>query len=381
VEVEITRMSWSIKLGRIFGIDIKVHLTFLLILVWGALNYGGSAGPLYGVVVTLALFTLVLLHELGHSLAAIGYGIPVKDITLLPIGGVARLERMPEKPLHELVVALAGPAVNVILAMVLLPIVAVLAVMQGVPLSAGMLMQPGLLGLLVFLLTANVSLAVFNMIPAFPLDGGRVLRAILGFFVDYQQATQAAVTVGRILAIGLGLLAVFTGQISLALIAVFIFFVGGQEGQAVATRGILRRARVAQALTNSAVALSPEATVGQVASLMMSSRQSDFPVLDPISGQLLGVATSHNVAQAMEQGRWRSGVVDIMQQARNVPTIALNASLDELQEKLVQTSSRIAAVYDGLYFRGLISLEDVYRVFQFLSRSGSSGRRLGWEMG
>jgi len=374
-------MSWSIKLGRIFGIDIKVHLTFLLILVWGALNYGGSAGPLYGVVVTLALFTLVLLHELGHSLAAIGYGIPVKDITLLPIGGVARLERMPEKPLHELVVALAGPAVNVILAMVLLPIVAVLAVMQGVPLSAGMLMQPGLLGLLVFLLTANVSLAVFNMIPAFPLDGGRVLRAILGFFVDYQQATQAAVTVGRILAIGLGLLAVFTGQISLALIAVFIFFVGGQEGQAVATRGILRRARVAQALTNNAVALSPEATVGQVASLMMSSRQSDFAVLDPASGQLLGVTTSHNVARAMEQGRWRSGVAEIMQQARNIPTIALNASLDELQEKLVQTSSRVAAVYDGLYFRGLISLEDVYRVFQFLSQSGSSRRRIGWQAG
>jgi Zn-dependent protease len=374
-------MSWSIKLGRIFGIDIKVHLTFLLILVWGALNYGGSAGPLYGVVVTLALFTLVLLHELGHSLAAIGYGIKVKDITLLPIGGMARLERMPEKPLHELVVALAGPAVNVILAMALLPIVAVLAVMQGVPLSAGMLMQPGLLGLLVFLLTANVSLAVFNMIPAFPLDGGRVLRAILGFFVDYQQATQAAVTVGRILAIGLGLLAVFSGQISLALIAMFIFFVGGQEGQAVAARGILRKARVAQALTNNAVALSPEATVGQVASLMMSSRQSDFAVLDPASGQLLGVTTSHNVARAMEQGRWRSSVVDIMQQARNVPTIALNASLDELQEKLVRTSSRVAAVYDGLYFRGLISLEDVYRVLQFLSQSGSSRRRIGWQAG
>src|SRR5512134_2647804 len=117
-------MGWSIKIARIFGIDIKVHLTFLLILVWGALNYGGSAGPLYGIVVTLALFTLVFLHELGHSLAAIGYGIPVKDITLLPIGGVARLERMPEKPLHELVVALAGPAVNVILAVILLPLVA-----------------------------------------------------------------------------------------------------------------------------------------------------------------------------------------------------------------------------------------------------------------
>ena len=116
-------MGWSIKLGKIFGIDIKVHLTFLLILVWGAFNYSGGAGPIYGVIVTLALFSLVLLHELGHSVAAMGYGIPVKDIILLPIGGVARLERMPEKPVQELVVALAGPLVNVVLAGILLPVV------------------------------------------------------------------------------------------------------------------------------------------------------------------------------------------------------------------------------------------------------------------
>lgn len=375
-------MSWSIKVGRIFGIDIKIHLTFLLILVWGAFNYGGSAGPLYGVVVTLALFTLVLLHELGHSVAALGYGIPVRDITLLPIGGLARLERMPEKPLHELVVALAGPLVNVVLAIGLLPLVAVLAALQGETFSLRMLMQPGLLGLLTFLLSANISLAVFNMIPAFPLDGGRVLRATLGFFTDYQRATQVAVTVGRVFAIGLGLVALFVpGQIFLALIAVFIFFAGGQEGQAVAAKGMLRKVRVAQALTPNAVALSPEATVGQVASLMMTSRQPDFPVLDPLTGQLLGVASHHTVTQAMQQGRWRSRIAEIMQQARTVPTIALTASLDEVQDKLAQTSSRVAAVYDGLHFRGLISLEDVYRVFGFLNRSQSSGRRIGWQAG
>ena len=101
-------MGWSIKLGRVFGIDVKMHFTFLLILVWGAFAYGGNAGPLYGVIVTLGLFTLVFLHELGHSLAAMIYGIQVKDITLLPIGGVARLERMPEKPIQELIVALDG---------------------------------------------------------------------------------------------------------------------------------------------------------------------------------------------------------------------------------------------------------------------------------
>jgi Zn-dependent protease len=124
-------MSWSLKLGKIFGIDVKVHVTFLFILVWGALNYGAGAGPLYGVLVTLALFTLVFLHELGHSLAAMMYGIPVRDITLLPIGGVARLERMPEKPLQEFVVAIAGPLVNVVLAVILLPVVIGLAATQG----------------------------------------------------------------------------------------------------------------------------------------------------------------------------------------------------------------------------------------------------------
>ena len=191
-------MGWSIKLGRIFGIDIKMHLTFLLILGWGAFAYGGNAGPLYGVIVTLGLFTLVLLHELGHSLAAMGYGIGVKDITLLPIGGVARLERMPEKPVQELIVALAGPAVNIVLALVLLPIVAVLSLVQGIPLSFNLLAQSGLLGFLTFLLSANISLAVFNMIPAFPLDGGRVFRASLGFFTNYQKATQMAAAVGLV---------------------------------------------------------------------------------------------------------------------------------------------------------------------------------------
>lgn len=374
-------MGWSIKLGRIFGIDIKVHLTFLLILVWGAFNYGGGAGPLYGILVTLALFTLVLLHELGHSLAAIGYGIPVKDITLLPIGGVARLERMPEKPLHELVVALAGPLVNVLLGAVLLPVILFWIIVQGASFSLSTLSQPGWVGLLFFLFTANVSLAVFNMIPAFPLDGGRVLRAALGFFTNYQRATTIAATVGRILAVGLGLVAIFTGEFFLAIIAFFVFIVGGQEAQAVAARGVLRGLRVSQALTNNAVALSPSATIGQVASLMMTSRQPDFAVLDPDTGQLLGVATSHNVIEAMQQGRWRSRIGDIMQQARHVPVIALNATLDEVQEKLGQTSSRVAAVYDGLYFRGLISLDDVYRAFQFLSRSGMTRRRMSWGTG
>jgi Zn-dependent protease len=372
-------MGWSIKLGRLFGVDVKMHFTFLLILVWGAFAYGGDAGPLYGVIVTLSLFTLVFLHELGHSLAAMTYGIQVRDITLLPIGGVARLERMPEKPVQELVVALAGPAVNVVLAVGLLPILVVISLTQSVPFSLGAFGQPGVLGFLTFLFGANVSLAIFNMIPAFPLDGGRVFRAVLGFFTSYQRATQIAATVGRILAIGLGVFAVFGGQIWLALIALFIFFVGGQEANAVTARSVLRQAQAGQAMAQNPVALSPQATVGQVASMMFSTRQDDFVVLDPVNGQFLGVATNGKIMQAIQGGQWYRHVSEIMQQARHIPTVTINTTLDEVQDKLSESSSRIAAVYDGLQFRGLITREDIYRMVRLLSQSGSNGRRIGWQ--
>jgi Zn-dependent protease len=372
-------MNWSLKLGRVFGIDIKMHLTFLLILVWGAFAYGGSAGPLYGLIVTLGLFTLVLLHELGHSVAAIGYGIPVRDITLLPIGGVARLERMPEKPVQELVVALAGPAVNVILAGLLLPVIFFLSLAQARPLSIGLLMEPGLLGLLAFLLSANVSLALFNMLPAFPLDGGRVFRAILGFFTNYENATQIAAKVGRLLAIGLGILAIFMGQFWLAIIAMFIFFVGGQEAQAVVLRSRLRQAQAGQVMTRNTVALTPEATVGQAASMMGLHRQPTFAVLDPASGDLLGIASGSRVTRALNQGQWSRPVSEIMQHPHNVPVVALNAPLDEVQEKLTETSSRVAAVYDGLSFKGLITLDDIYRALRFLSGKEMAKPSIRWQ--
>jgi hypothetical protein len=218
---------------------------------------------------------------------------------------------------------------------------------------------------------ANITLVVFNMLPAFPLDGGRVFRALLGFFTNYYQATQIAVTTGRIFAIGLGLIDIlFLHQFWLTFIAFFIFIAGGQEGLAVAARDKLRGVQVGQILNRNSVSLSPYATVGQVASVVMSSYQSNFAILDPASGQLLGVATSGNVAQAMAQGQWHRRITEIMQHVQNVPVVALNTRLDEVQGELVQTSNRVAAVYDGLDFRGLISLEDIHRIFQFLPRSG-----------
>lgn len=371
-------MGGSLKIGQLFGIDIKIHITFLLILVWGAFNYGGSAGPLYGILVIVALFTLVILHELGHSLAAMWYGIPVKDITLLPIGGVARLERMPEKPIQELVVALAGPAVNVVLAGMLLPIIVAITGSTSVLSTLRFATQPGVVGLLTFLLVANITLVIFNMIPAFPLDGGRVFRASLGFFTDYRKATTIAVNVGRLFALAMGLFAIFGSQpnIFMGFIAFFIFVAGGQEKQAVAARSLLRNVLASQALGTQNVALSPDATIGQVAAMMLRSPQPNFAVLDPTSGQFLGVATSGRVSEAMQQGQWHRRITEVMHQARNIPKISLTTPLDQVQAELGQASSPVAAVYDGLNFKGLITANDIYRVFHFLSRSGQPVHRL-----
>jgi len=189
-------MKWSWKLGEIAGIGIYLHVTFLLLLGWVAVSHylaGQSiAMMINGVVFLLALFGIVVLHELGHALTARRFGIPTRDITLLPIGGVARLERMPDDPKQELWVALAGPAVNVVLATVLF---IVLRLTSGVaPLSQFNVVGGEFLSKLMWV---NVSLALFNMLPAFPMDGGRVLRALLAMRLDYVRATQIAANIGQ----------------------------------------------------------------------------------------------------------------------------------------------------------------------------------------
>lgn len=363
-------MGWSIKLGRIFGIDIKMHLTFVLILLWGTFAYDNDGGPLYGLLMTVCLFGIVILHELGHSLAAMFFGISVKDIILLPIGGVARLEKMPEKPWQELIVALAGPAVNVILAILLLPLMVMVAYMNNDLLTSDTFIQATPLGFLFFLLIINVWLVVFNMIPAFPLDGGRVFRATVALFTNYQQATRLAVLTGRGFALLLVLIDIFFAHsFSLSLVALFIYVVGNQEGRAVKVKGVLQSILVKNILTPNRVAFTANATVEQIAVKVMSNHQPNYAILDPDNQQLVGVASNKALAQAMAHGQWYKRVTDIMHHSHHIPKITLNASLAEAQDKLAEHSSKVIAVYDGLDFRGLIDLNDIYHAFQFLSQS------------
>ena len=213
-------MSWSFPIGTVKGTVIRLHVTFLLFLLWiGVTHYaqGGQRAALEGVLFISLLFLCVLLHEFGHVFAARRYGVQTPDITLLPIGGVARLERIPEKPSEELVVALAGPAVNVVIAALLF------LVLGGLPsMGDGMQVQNSGVGMLERLAWVNISLVVFNLVPAFPMDGGRVLRAMLAYRLGYARGTRIAAGVGQAVAFALGLLGLF-GNPLLIFIALFVY--------------------------------------------------------------------------------------------------------------------------------------------------------------
>lgn len=182
-------MKWSFSIARVFGIDIRIHASFVFALMIGAM-WGlefGQKGVAFGLLFTILLFACVVLHELGHSLVAKAFKIPVREIVLLPIGGVAQMEKNPEKPVHELLIAVAGPLVNVVIAIGIW-VAFGKTLLSGIDLKAltsPQSVQPSAQALVFWLLTANVSLAVFNMIPAFPLDGGRVLRAVLAMFMGF----------------------------------------------------------------------------------------------------------------------------------------------------------------------------------------------------
>ncbi|MGO9115367.1 MAG: site-2 protease family protein [Thermoguttaceae bacterium] len=227
-------MNYSWKLGRLCGIDLRLHWSFLIVPAWVAftsLAAGATLASAINVVFfILAIFACVLLHEMGHALAARRFGIATRDITLLPIGGLARLEGMTRSPRQELAIALAGPAVNVAIAGVL---------WLGLLLHGGMTLPSSLApvagSFLARLLIVNLSLATFNLLPAFPMDGGRVLRAVLASFISYERATQIAASVGQGLAVCLAVIGLF-GNVNLLLVALFVFLAARSEADAVASR-------------------------------------------------------------------------------------------------------------------------------------------------
>ncbi len=292
-------MKGSFKLGTVAGTEVRVHVTFFILLAFVALQGMGDgqglAGALDAVLFVSAAFVCVLLHEFGHVSAARGYGIRTPDITLLPIGGVARLERMPEKPAQELVVALCGPLVNVVIA-------AGLSLFLGL----GFRWNPGLFEagghFWEKLMSWNLMMVAFNLVPAFPMDGGRVLRALLGFVVDYERATRWAAALGQTIAVLAGLLMLLSGQASpvLLLIAFFVFMAAGQEAAMVSQRQMFQGLRVQDAMITDFRAVPPDALLRDVVELLLSGTQHDFPVLNH-QGDLLGMITRQRLVGALAE--------------------------------------------------------------------------------
>ena len=379
-------MGTSLNLFKIFDVQVRVHWSFLLILVYGGFMFSGRSdslvvGALYGVVVTLLLFVCVTLHEFGHALAARHYAIKVPTITLLPIGGVASLEKMPDKPYQELVVALAGPLVNIAIAALLFPIVAFTVGLdlrnggefQGVAPMMRTMLEPGVANLLTYMLFTNVLLALFNLLPAFPMDGGRVLRALLAMGMPYVGATRIAVYVGRIMAVLFAIAGIRTGGIFLLLIAFFVYVGGGAELEAVQSRSVLRNIPVARALTPNAVNLYTSERLSRAVDLIITSYQTDYPVLD-LGGTLAGVLTRARLISALRQYGPEARIVDVMLPAAEIPTSPSTVMLADVWEKMMQRGSRVIAIVDGGHFVGLITLDDIGEVIHVVGAARERGK-------
>ena len=370
----------SFRLFRIRGIDVKMHITFPLIFIWAGYVFGtagqqtfSSSGAGFGVVVTLILFVCVLIHELSHSLAAVRLGYPVREIVLLPLGGVAQIEKLPEKPRQELVMAVVGPLSNVVIGLLLL----LLGLGLGMDLPASMLKivsDPAGLrwaDTLPYLTFTNFALAAFNLIPAFPMDGGRVLRALLATSMPHARATAIAVTVGQALAWLLGLAGLLTGNVTWILVAVFVFAGAAQEGRMIRVKSALRGLLVRHAFSHRAQALSPGDPISRAADLTFESFQVDFPVctgdLTCERGTIGGLLTYQDTLRALRNRSPDTPIREVMRS--DFPTVGLDDELFDAQQRMSEAKIDALPVLDNGEFLGLLTHRDISEVYQLMAVS------------
>ena len=352
-------MRWSWQVARVAGIPVRVHATFALFIVWifvvsltGGQDLGRAA---QGAGTVLAIFACVVLHELGHALVARRYGVKTRDITLLPIGGVARLERIPEKPSQEIAIALAGPAVNVIIALALVPIVLpMFSLAQSARATAELLNWfPARL------FFVNVMLVAFNLIPAFPMDGGRVLRAALASRLDYVRATQIAAGVGQGIALLFGFAGLRFGEPMLLFIALFVFIGATQESAAVQMRSGFAGVPVSRAMIRDFRTLRPEDPLSRAVDLLLEGHQHDFPVLGARPGDPpLGILTRSDLLTALAEGRTDRPVGDATR--RNCGTAHPRDLLEDVARGMEENGCPAVPVLDdGGAVVGMVTLENV----------------------
>ncbi len=348
-------MTWSFPIGRLLGSELRVHATFFLLLAWiGAAAWmsSGLSAAIVNVGFILALFACVVAHEFGHALMARRYGIKTPDITLLPIGGMARLEKMPDEPGQEIAVALAGPAVNVV-------IWAVITLALGAQSGLGALqsLDDPAEGFLPRLAAVNLFLAVFNLIPAFPMDGGRVLRAVLATRLDRVRATRAAALAGQAIAFLFGFWGLTAGNPLLLLIAVFVFMAAAAESSDVALHASARGVPARDAMITNFETLLPDDTLEAAARSLVRTTQAEFPVVGS-DGRLRGILTRSAIASGLQQGGAPQRVSAVM--VSDVLQIRLEEPLEAALDGLAKPGAVAVAVTDRHgAFLGYITRENI----------------------
>ncbi len=366
-------MKWSFKIGRAFGIELRVHITFFLIVAWAAyvwgVSYGhGTAGAVYGSLLILLLFVCVVIHELSHSRMAQHYGAEVRSITLLPIGGLALLKDMPEDPRKEMWVSVVGPLSNIVIA---IPLALLLLATPGraVPESAegflDLVTGISLRGAVTYLFVINIMLALFNLIPAFPLDGGRVFRSILAQHMPFPRATRMAVVTGQLFALFMALAGIWLGAWIWVLIAIFIYLGADAEGSQAEMKSKLSKLKVADAVTGRMKVLSPEQSLGEVVSFTLHSYQEDFPVVN--EGALVGVLTRADLIKGLGQGGTETTVGEAME--TSFPVVSPDAPFSEVYDKINQTRVKAVPVVDEGRLLGMVTLEHLSEVFMLIDSS------------
>lgn len=359
-------MKWSFRIGTVADIGVFIHATFFLLIAWvGFSHYSREqslADAIEGVLFICALFGCVVAHEFGHALTARRFGIKTRDITLLPIGGLARLERMPEDPKQELLVAVMGPAVNVVIAAAIFGWLAVTGSnwsLETMDVAGG--------DFLARLAVVNVFLVVFNMLPAFPMDGGRVLRAVLALKYDYNRATQTAASVGQAMALGFGLLGLFSNPI-LLFIALFVWMGAEQEASMTQMKTALSGLPVATAMVREFHTLQAEEPLGRAVELVLAGSQQDFPVLE--GDRVVGVLTRQDLFGALAKDGLNQAVEDAMM--TDVQIADPGEMLEVAFRRLQECACRVMPVVRDGRIVGLLTMENVG---EFMSVQSALGKR------
>jgi Zn-dependent protease/CBS domain-containing protein len=364
-------MGWSVNIGSIAGTVIRLHVTFLLFLGWiffASYASGGAEAAFNSLAFMLLLFSCVVAHEFGHIFMARRFGVTTPTVTLLPIGGVAHLERIPEKPWEEFLVAVAGPAVNVVIA-------AALVLLFGASIDGRNLagVDNSAVGMLDRLAAVNVFLVLFNMIPAFPMDGGRVLRAALASRLGYVRATEIAATIGQFTAFALGFIGLF-GNPLLIFIAIFVYLAAASEAQLVAMRAMSRGVPLRAAMITQFATLSPDAPIDEAVETLLRTSQSEFPVVDA-GDHPVGVLGRNDLIRAIKQRGPDARVAEAM--TSPLPFVSHRGTLDEAFRVLQEKSAPAVGVVDASgRLVGLVTPETIAEMLM-VSEALPKGVRFG----